>query len=109
DRGLFDSLRKMRHEIAEERGVPAYVLFSDASLREMARIRPGSLTFLLKGHGVVDIKVAGIGIRVLQVIAEFCAANGLPLDSAEGRPPSRQRTRKQNDAKAAAFAMFAEG
>ena len=36
DRGLFESLRSLRREVAEERGVPAYVLFSDATLRDMA-------------------------------------------------------------------------
>src|SRR5262249_16670712 len=41
DRGLFESLRNLRRQIAEERGVPAYVVFGDGTLRDMARARPG--------------------------------------------------------------------
>ncbi|MGH7767545.1 MAG: RecQ family ATP-dependent DNA helicase, partial [Candidatus Binatia bacterium] len=47
DRGLFERLRALRREVADERRVPAYVLFSDATLRDMARIRPGSPAALL--------------------------------------------------------------
>src|ERR1043165_1344218 len=36
DHGLFEALRALRRELAEERRVPAYVLFSDATLRDMA-------------------------------------------------------------------------
>ncbi len=42
DSGLFETLRNLRRQLAAERGVPAYVLFNDATLREMARVRPGS-------------------------------------------------------------------
>ena len=37
DGDLFESLRRLRRELAAERGVPAYLLFSDATLRDMAR------------------------------------------------------------------------
>ena len=40
DRALFESLRELRRTIAAERGVPAYVIFRDATLRDMARRRP---------------------------------------------------------------------
>ena len=43
DRDLFDALRALRLEIARGRGVPPYVVFHDSTLREMARLKPGSL------------------------------------------------------------------
>src|SRR5207244_5900004 len=51
DRGLFESLRKLRREIADSRGVPPFLLFSDATLRDMARQRPGSARALLRVRG----------------------------------------------------------
>jgi ATP-dependent DNA helicase RecQ len=109
DRGLFESLRTLRREIADERGVPAYVLFSDATLRDMARVRPGSTAALLNVRGVGERKLADLGQRFLEVIASHCRANALPLDPAVGSRPRRERTRKPNEIKLTAFELFAKG
>jgi len=81
DRGLFESLRTLRREIANERGVPAYVLFNDATLRDMARVRPGSAGALLEIRGVGERKLADFGKRFLELIATHCRANSLALDA----------------------------
>jgi ATP-dependent DNA helicase RecQ len=81
DRGLFDALRHLRRRLAAERKIPAYVVFSDATLREMARVRPGSPARLLAIHGVGERKLADIGGRFLEAIASYCRENRLPLDS----------------------------
>ena len=52
DRALFERLRGVRFEVARSRGVPPYVIFHDATLREMARLRPTSLDALLAVKGV---------------------------------------------------------
>ena len=80
DPGLFESLRILRREIARERSVPAYVLFSDATLRAMARLRPGSPAALLRVRGVGERKVADLGKRFIEAIASYCRDNRLPLD-----------------------------
>jgi ATP-dependent DNA helicase RecQ len=80
DTGLFESLRALRRQLAEERRVPAYVLFSDATLRDMARLRPGSPDALLGIRGVGERKLADLGPRFLEVIATYCHENRLPLD-----------------------------
>jgi ATP-dependent DNA helicase RecQ len=80
DLGLFESLRSLRREIADQRGVPAYVLFSDATLRDMARLRPGSAAAFLSVRGVGERKLADLGQRFLDHIASYCRANGLSLD-----------------------------
>jgi len=61
DRALFDRLRALRLEIARERGVPPYVIFHDATLREMARLRPTSLSALLQVKGVGARKAEDLG------------------------------------------------
>ncbi|MEA1871664.1 MAG: RecQ family ATP-dependent DNA helicase, partial [Candidatus Bipolaricaulota bacterium] len=43
DRGLFETLRTLRRDLATSRNVPAYIVFGDASLRDMARRRPSTL------------------------------------------------------------------
>ena len=80
DTGLFETLRNLRREIANQRNVPAYVLFSDSTLRDMARLRPGSSTALLSVRGVGERKLADLGDRFLEEIKNYCQANRLPLD-----------------------------
>jgi ATP-dependent DNA helicase RecQ len=90
DRGLFDSLRELRRAIAAERGVPPYLVFGDASLRDMARLRPGSNDALLNVHGVGQRKLKDLGPRFLQHIASYCAEHKLSLDAATGGRPRRR-------------------
>jgi ATP-dependent DNA helicase RecQ len=69
DRTLFDRLRALRLEIARERGVPPYVVFHDSTLREMARLRPQTLSRLLEVPGVGARKAETFGERFLEAIA----------------------------------------
>jgi ATP-dependent DNA helicase RecQ len=94
DHGLFESLRSLRREIADERGVPAYVLFSDAALRDMARFRPASPGEFLNLRGVGERKLADLGQRFLEHIAFYCRANGLPLDTETGNRSRQEHSRK---------------
>jgi len=69
DRGLFDRLRALRLDLARARGVPPYVIFHDATLREMARLRPTSKAALLGVKGVGARKAAELGDAFLILIA----------------------------------------
>ena len=80
DAGLFETLRNLRRQLADERRVPAYVLFSDATLRDMARVRPGSPNALLGIRGVGERKLADLGERFLEIIETYCRENRLPRD-----------------------------
>jgi len=70
DRDLFERLRGVRLEIARARGVPPYVIFHDATLREMARLRPTSLSALLAVKGVGARKAEDLGALFLQAIRD---------------------------------------
>lgn len=109
DRGLFESLRSLRREVAVERGVPPYVLFSDATLRDMARARPGSPAAFLNVRGIGERKLADLGPRVLEHIAAYCRDHQLRLDVASGGRPRLPRERRPSDTKKKAFDMFARG
>ena len=68
DRALFERLRELRRELADEKSVPAYVVFGDASLRDMARKKPGTPTEFLDVHGVGQKKAADYGELFLAAI-----------------------------------------
>jgi ATP-dependent DNA helicase RecQ len=70
DRPLFAALRALRREIAIERDVPPYVVFSDAVLRAMAREVPRTPAQLRAISGVGEKKLADFGARFLAAIAE---------------------------------------
>jgi ATP-dependent DNA helicase RecQ len=67
---LFDALRARRRELAQEAQVPPYVIFHDATLREMASARPASLNELGRISGVGSRKLEAYGDAFLQVIRE---------------------------------------
>ncbi|WP_101784026.1 DNA helicase RecQ [Nonomuraea indica] len=66
---LFERLRAWRAATAKEQGVPAYVIFHDATLREIATLSPSSLAELGKVNGVGENKLAKYGEQVLETIA----------------------------------------
>jgi ATP-dependent DNA helicase RecQ len=68
DRSLFDRLREMRMRLAKARGVPPYVIFHDSTLRELARVKPRSLTELSSVYGMGERKVESLGAAVLDTI-----------------------------------------
>ena len=76
DRALFDRLRAVRLETARQRGVPPYVIFHDATLREMARIRPTSIDALLSVKGIGARKADDLGEIFLSAIREHHPQSG---------------------------------
>ncbi|KOP36992.1 DNA helicase RecQ [Flavobacterium sp. WLB] len=68
---LFETLRKLRYEIAQEEEVPAYVIFSDASLRHMEILRPMSDEDFLAVEGVGKAKLEKYGAEFIKAIIEF--------------------------------------
>ncbi len=68
DRDLFERLRAVRLAIARARNVPPYVIFHDATLREMARLRPSTLDELLAVKGVGARKADDLGETFLDAI-----------------------------------------
>jgi ATP-dependent DNA helicase RecQ len=66
---LFERLRAWRAATAKEQGVPAYVIFHDATLRQIATEAPSSLAALGRISGVGENKLAKFGEQVLQTLA----------------------------------------
>ncbi|WP_086023789.1 DNA helicase RecQ [Streptomyces sp. MspMP-M5] len=66
---LFEALRGWRGRTAKEQGVPAYVIFHDATLREIAVARPADIAQLGTINGVGENKLAKYGEQILEVLA----------------------------------------
>jgi ATP-dependent DNA helicase RecQ len=66
---LFEKLRAWRASTAKEQGVPAYVVFHDATLRQIATDRPLTLTELGGVSGVGENKLAKYGQQILEILA----------------------------------------
>jgi ATP-dependent DNA helicase RecQ len=67
--GLFERLRAWRGAAAKEQGVPAYVIFHDATLREIATGAPATLAELGRVNGVGEAKLARYGEQILETLA----------------------------------------
>ena len=69
DEELFEALRARRTELAQARGVPAYVIFPDATLIDIAQRKPKSLDDFAECHGVGARKLESFGRAFLEIVA----------------------------------------
>ena len=78
---MFERLRTLRRKLADERDVPAYIIFSDVSLREMARTLPITTADFERIPGVGRQKLKEFGKIFTEAIAEF--VGNTPVNAAE--------------------------
>ncbi len=74
---LFDELREKRLAFARNENVPPYVVFSDATLVEMATYLPQNKTEMQQISGVGDVKMDKYGVDFLAAVRDYCQKNGL--------------------------------
>ena len=96
DEALFERLRALRRKLADDRKVPAYIIFSDVSLREMARDYPTNSTEFRRIPGVGEQKLKDFGEAFLSEIKSHSAANPRRIFSKDVDItfPSRRNSRK---------------
>ena len=71
EQAIFDRLRSWRMGTAREHGVPAYVVFQDATLREIAKVKPTSIDALRGVSGVGEKKLVSYGDEIVALIGEM--------------------------------------
>lgn len=91
---LFALLRHKRKEMADEAGVPPYVIFSDKTLVEMAAYYPQSVSSLLKISGIGQVKLRQFGDPFLEIIRGYCAKHGLSEKPKETRREKSDTNRR---------------
>lgn len=75
EESLFQKLRELRRTIAQEIGKPPYIVFSDKTLRDMARIKPITNAQFLAVNGVGQHKLDLYGKRFMEAVASFNAGS----------------------------------
>jgi len=108
EEALFQHLRAWRRELAQERGVPPYLILGDVSLRELALTRPATVEALRGVRGIGEVKARDLGDRLLSALQAGAAEQGLALGAAP-EAPSRTTPARPNATRETAFAAFAEG
>ncbi|MCO5176310.1 MAG: DNA helicase RecQ [Thermomicrobiales bacterium] len=88
---LFEQLRRLRKQLADERGVPPYVVFPDSTLRQMSSRLPMTPNALLRIVGVGERKAAAYGPAFLDAISTFVNSTGATPQQAPASPPSVAR------------------
>ncbi len=83
DEDLFDVLRSLRKRLAKKQGVPPFVIFSDRTLRELARVKPVTLAQMREVSGVGAVKLSRHGL-------DFIAEIGLYLEEHSQRRKRRK-------------------
>ncbi|MCI9121880.1 MAG: DNA helicase RecQ [Oscillibacter sp.] len=76
DSGLFEALRALRYRLSQEEGVPAYMIFSNKTLTEMAAARPVTWEEFLRVPGVGTVKADRYGAAFLKAIEDWRAGVG---------------------------------
>ncbi|MBL8060520.1 MAG: RecQ family ATP-dependent DNA helicase [Chthonomonas sp.] len=90
DGGLMAKLRSFRRDLANERGIPPYVLFDDSTLRHLATMRPVTQEALLAVPGMGEKRAADFGEPLMDQIAAYASANGLDTNIARSSRPRRR-------------------
>ncbi len=112
DRELFKDLQQLRLRCANQAGLKAFIVFSDLTLRDMARRRPSNPHTLRSVFGVGESKARLYGTEFVESIVNYCAKNHLATDifvshdqgNLSRKLPARKRTNFNQ-----AVAMFRSG
>jgi ATP-dependent DNA helicase RecQ len=107
DEGLFEILRGVRRALADARSVPAYVIFSDVALREMARSYPRTPAEFRRIPGVGEQKLKDFAEPFLATIAKYLEEN--PRQSFDVPNGSAPRKNQLNDSEAETLRRFRAG
>jgi ATP-dependent DNA helicase RecQ len=107
DEALFERLRALRRNLADKRDVPAYVIFSDVALREMARVYPTTASEFRRIPGVGEQKLKDFAKSFLDEIAAFLGTNPRQTFS-EPRASVRRRS-TLNDSESETLRRFRRG
>ncbi len=114
DRDLFEELRQLRKELAGQKNLPAWLIFADTALRDMARLRPSKKEYFILVNGVGDKKNREYGDLFIKAVTDYCKSHSLATDvglqdRGYSEPSVIASSGKINLAKRDAFAMFARG
>lgn len=109
---LLNQLKARRLQLARDENVPAYVIFSDATLHELATYLPLQEEDLPRINGFGEVKIGKYGTAFLEVIRRYAEIHGQESRMENARRARRRATRsaqRMSDTKQASFDLFEEG
>ena len=108
---LLNQLKTRRLQLARDENVPAYVIFSDATLHELATYLPLQEEDLPRINGFGEVKIGKYGPAFLQVIRRYAEMHGQESRMENARQKRRRASKpaRVSDTKQASFDLFAEG
>lgn len=111
EKELFGELKILRTEYARKVNVPPYVIFSDATLMELAAFLPENKIELRRISGFGEVKMARYGDDFLLVVTAYCKARGLTSKMAEkiSLRPRRIKKERKSETKQETFKLFQKG
>ena len=110
DNGLLSQLRDFRRKLAEERGVPAFVLFDDKTLRHLASMRPSSRVFLMSVPGMGEKRATDFGDQITELIRAYAKEKGVEMNQPEVSSRARApRKPKATNSLMRLTPLFAQG
>jgi ATP-dependent DNA helicase RecQ len=112
DELLFDKLRRLRKEIADEQQVPPYIIFSDKTLHEMCRYYPAALSDMRNINGVGDAKLERYGTAFIKAIKTYLDEHpdiSIPEREAFVLPVSLPRKKTKSDTMEKTYDLFKKG
>lgn len=109
DRELLEKLKQLRFSLARKENVPPYIIFSDASLMEMAVHYPADTASFRRIHGVGQVKAERYGGHFTRVIANYMAENGKIPVNAANQPVAKARKPSMSDTLDDTLALHRKG
>ena len=109
DRDLCENMRRWRRETAEAKGWPPFAIFSDDTLRELARVRPSNLVNLRTVYGIGEAKLNAFGNDLIGIIVPYCQEKGIAMDQLESAPRRETSSDRPSASAEAYFAHFRRG
>jgi ATP-dependent DNA helicase RecQ len=111
DEVLFDKLRQLRKRLADERGVPPYIIFSDVSLRQIARNYPQDENAFSRISGVGEKKLAEFGALFMTEVAAHLQTNARQIfaDDSFAEPTPAPSRSSLNDTARETVHFFRQG
>ncbi len=108
---LLQELKERRRQLAQQENVPAYIIFSDATLQELATYLPLKTSDLSKISGFGEVKINRYGAAFLEVIQAFAAKHGIPSRISRASTRRKQTSSKAtvSDTKKESLRLFQEG
>ncbi len=108
---LFEQLKSVRKQIAEQRDVPTHVVLSDATLIELAKYLPQTKDHMRKISGFGEVKLTHYGSLFLDAVTDYCRQNDLQtrIHLINDRRAKRQEPERDSGTKRATLELFKKG